>query len=332
MRSARLLRLLLLLQTKRRLTAEICAEELEVSPRTIYRDLDALAAAGVPVVTERGPGGGIALARNWSTPVPGLEDDEVTALAAFSAPLALAGLGLSAPLERALEKLTAALPPLQRAAAQRAQARLHLDPSSWFTSPTSTEHLALLRTVCFEDRCVLLEYRSTEGPPRERSLAPLGLVLKGAEWYLVAFDRRRREGTPRVFRGSRMANVRVLEERFQRPPKFTLAAFWKKWTRDFLEARPRYPVTLRLTPAGARLLAGQRPSAERPALRALAARKRPGRVRIDFERHSIALAQLCLLGTDAEVLTPRSLRADLYELGRTWVARYRPRAGAREGC
>lgn len=322
MRSARLLRLLLLLQTRRRLTAQICAEELEVSRRTIYRDLDALAASGVPVVAERGPGGGIGLAGTWATQVPGLDDDEVTALAAFSAPLALAGLGLSDPLERALEKLTASLPPLQRAAAQRAQGRLHLDPSSWFAGPDDTEHLALLRTACFEDRCVLVEYRSTEGGPRERSLAPLGLVLKGAEWYLVALDRERPRAAPRVFRGSRMAAVRLLEERFERPPKFVLAAFWKKWTRDFLEARPHYPVTLRLTAAGAALLAGDRPPADRRRLRALAARKRPGRVRIDFERHSIALAQLSLLGAEAEVLTPRALRADLRALGQTWSALY----------
>lgn len=325
MRSARLLRLLLLLQTKRRLTAELCAEELEVSTRTIYRDLDALVASGVPVITERGPGGGIALAGNWSTQVPGLEDDEVTALAAFSAPLALAGLGLSEPLERALEKLTASLPPLQRASAQRAQSRLHLDPSSWFSSPDSTEHLALLRTACFEDRCVHLEYRSTEGAPRERNLAPLGLVLKGADWYLVALDRERRDDTPRVFRGSRMAKVRLDEERFERPPKFALAKFWKKWTREFLEARPHYPVTLRLTPRGAALLSGERPPSERPVLRALAARKRFGRVQIDFERRSIALAQLSLLGSDAEVLSPRTLRAELYELGRAWSELYAPR-------
>ena len=329
MRSARLLRLLLLLQTKRRLTAEICAEELEVSPRTIYRDLDALTASGVPVMAERGPGGGIALAGDWSTPVPGLEHDEVTALAAFSAPLALAGLGLSEPLERALEKLTASLPPLQRAAAQRAQARLHLDPSSWFASPDSTEDLALLRTACFEDRCVLLEYRSAEGAPRERSLAPLGLVLKGAEWYLVALDRERLREAPRVFRGSRMENVRLLEERFERPPKFALPAFWKKWTQEFLQARPRYPVILRLTPAGAALLAGERPPAERRILRALAARNRPGRVHIDFERHSIALAQLSVLKDEAKVLAPRALRTDLLDLGRAWAALYARRRRGR---
>lgn len=323
MRSARLLRLLLLLQSKRRLTAEICAEELEVSPRTVYRDLDALVASGVPVVSERGPGGGIALAGNWTTQVPGLEEDEVTALAAFSSPLALAGLGLSEPLERALEKLTAALPPLQRVAAQRAQGRLHIDPSGWFASPeASSEHLALLRTACFEDRCVRLEYRSLEGAPRERRLEPLGLVLKGSEWYLVALDRERDERVPRVFRGSRIAKLRLLDERFERPPKFVLASFWKKWMRDFLEARPSYPVTLRLTPAGAALLAGYRPSAERRALQAIADRKRPGRVRIDFERHSIALSQLTLLGGDAEVITPRVLRADLREIGRTWAALY----------
>jgi predicted DNA-binding transcriptional regulator YafY len=314
---------MLLLQGPGRHTAEGLARRLEVSLRTVYRDLDALSASGVPVTAQRGPGGGVALLPGWRTQLTGLTGPEVQALAALPAAEALEDVGLSGPLRSGLVKLAASLPAVQQAAAEHARQRLHVDGAGWFGGREAVPHLATLREAVFADRQVRLAYRDFEGRRTVRVVSPYGLVIKAERWYLVAGG----EKGPAAFRGARVEHARLLPTPAVRPEGFDLSAFWKGWCRRFAEERPHLPVTLRLTPAGAEALAAVRPPAEQARLRE-APRGRDGRVAValDFEREAIALAQLLPLGAGAEVLAPEGLRARLAGLAGELHALYAPRA------
>lgn len=311
MRADRLVSLMLLLQDERRHTAEELSRRLEVSPRTIYRDLDALSSAGVPVYAQPGSTGGIGLLPGWRTHLTGLTEPEIQALASAHPIDALDDLGLAGPLRTALVKLAAALPSVQRTAAEHARQRLHIDGSSWFGEKDPVPHLAVLREAVFQDRKVRLAYRDFEGARSTRVVDPYGLVIKGDHWYLVAEDK----GVTKVFRGARVEAARMLTDTFARPAEFELRAFWKDWCKRFATQRARYEVTLRLTAEGAEALAAIRPGSERERIRA-------GTVNIDFERLSIALSQLVQLGRGAEVLEPPELRARLGALANDLSALY----------
>ncbi|QRK09179.1 YafY family transcriptional regulator [Archangium violaceum] len=308
MRADRLVSLLMLLQTRQRWTAGELARRLEVSERTIYRDLDALSASGAPVFATRGPNGGVALVEGWRTQLTGLTRGEVHALAAVGAPLALEDLGLSAPLRSGLVKLAAALPAVQQSLIEYARQRLHVDPSSWFSEREPVPHLAVLRDAAWQDRRVRLSYRDFDGHRTRRVVEPYGLVIKADRWYLVAGS----EKGPAVFRGSRVEGVRLLPTTFERPARFDLESFWKEWCKRFAERRARYEVTLRVTAEGEDVLRHVRPPADHARL-AESRRARDGTktVTLDFERESIALSQLCVLGRAVEVLAPEPLRARL---------------------
>lgn len=301
MRADRLLSLLLLLQSGRRQTADALARRLEVSVRTVYRDLDALSAAGVPVYASPGAGGGVALLEGWRLSLTGLTEREVQALSAAAAPAALEDLGLARELQSGLVKVAAALPALQQPFAEHARQRLHVDAGGWFGGARErVAHLGVLREGVWGNRRVRLAYRDFDGKASRRTVDPYALVLKADRWYLVAGT----EKGPAVLRGSRIGEARLLEERFERPRDFDLPAFWKAWCARFAERRPSYRVTLRLTAAGAARLREVRPAGED------ARWERPARDRVvvDFEREGIALAQLLPLGGGVEVLAPAALR------------------------
>jgi len=307
-RADRLLSLLLLLESGRRKRVCDLAARLEVSARTLYRDLDALSAAGVPVYAQRGRGGGVALLEGWRTRLDGLTAAEAEALGTIGIPRALGDLGLSRPLRQGLVKLAATLPQVQRLALERSRQRLHIDSTAWFGSPEQAPHLALLRDAAWQDRRVWLRYRDFDGRASRRNVAPLGLVIKLDRWYLVAHSEQR----TLVLRGSRIEAAEATETPFQRPTDFDLAAYWREWCRRFARQRASYPVRLRLSARGADLLARQRPAGD----------VAEGTTTIDFERRTIALAQVMLLGREAEVLAPEELRDALRELGRDLRALY----------
>lgn len=243
MKSERLLAMLLLLQSRGRACARDIAEKLEVSERTVYRDLDSLSAAGIPVHAERGSRGGIVLSEGYRRALTQFREEEVRALF-VSATDTLADVGLGDNLRRALEKLAGALTDSQRRAAEQTRGRIHIDPRRWKQAAQPRELLAALRRATAEDRRVLLHYRDRNGKVTERTVEPLGLVAKAGVWYLVAGY----GGEMRCFRAERMLGLDVLLERFERPSGFDLDAFWREWSDSFERSLPGYPVTLRVAP------------------------------------------------------------------------------------
>jgi len=220
MRASRLVQLLLLLQTNGKMTAGRLADELEVSVRTIYRDIEALSGAGVPIYAEPGPGGGVRLVDGYRTRLTGLTAEEAEALALSGLPGAASELGLGTVLAAAQLKVDAALPPELRSRAVRMRERFHLDAPGWFAREEPVPHLAGLSRAVWEEQRVEIRYEKWDGEVK-RALDPLGLVLKAGVWYLVALSGRTR--SPRTFRVSRVCGVRELEGACLRPDDFDLA-------------------------------------------------------------------------------------------------------------
>jgi len=289
MRATRLVSLLLLLQLRGQLTAQELASHFEVSIRTVHRDVESLAAAGVPVEAVRGPAGGYRLAGGYRTKLTGLTAAEAEAL--FVAPAPAAELGLGGVLANARLKVLAALPAERQERATRAERYFHLDARGWFRAEDTVPHLPTIASATWHERRLSTRYR--EGlRVVQRTLDPLGLVLKGGAWYLVA----RRSAGMRVYRVSRFAAVRVRDEGFDRPEDFELSAYWEEWSRSFEASRPRVEVTLR---------------ASELALRELPRdlQHRDGVYTVGFESFEDAFRELLKFGPDAEVLEPPELRA-----------------------
>jgi predicted DNA-binding transcriptional regulator YafY len=289
-RATRLVSLLLLLQTRGQLTAAELADRLQVSVRTVHRDVEALSVAGIPVEAVRGAAGGYRLAGGYRTRLTGLTADEAQALFAAGIPGPAAELGLGGELAAARLKVLAALPQELQERATRAQRLFHLDARGWFRAEDTVPHLPALADCVWRGCRVRLRYRE-RGTVVQRTVDPLGLVLKGGAWYLVA----RRSAGMRVYRVSRVASVRPLGESFERPGDFELAEFWQQWSREFEESRPRVAVSVR-TNGEQRLLA--------------------------FSDLGEAHRELLRLGARVEVLEPRELRERVAQTGRELAALY----------
>ncbi|MFD9098393.1 helix-turn-helix transcriptional regulator [Streptomyces collinus] len=234
MKSDRLLSILLLLQTRGRVPAHELAERLEVSVRTIYRDIEALSASGVPVYAERGRHGGIELLAGFRTDVTGLTADESRALFILAAQGAHAALGLDAALGSALRKVMAALPAPHRPAAEVTSRRILVDATRWRSGPGRSVDLQVLQDAVFADRRLRVSYRhSGQREPRTYTVDPYGLVAKAGVWYLVA-DRR---AAPRLFRADRVRSARLLDEPVRRRSGVELADVWEVLRRQ-VEERP----------------------------------------------------------------------------------------------
>jgi predicted DNA-binding transcriptional regulator YafY len=319
MRADRLLSLLMLLQTRGRTTAAYLAEELEVSVRTIYRDLDALSAAGVPVYAERGPGGGCALLEGYRTTLTGFSPDEVRALFMLSIPAPLAELGVGEELRAALLKLSAALPTSRRKDELQARERIHLDPAGRSEPAEPAPHLRTLHRAVWENRTLHLTYRLLFDAQVRWEVEPYGLVAQASTWHLVC----RRAGHMRVLRASRVADA-CLDKSFARSPGFDLAGFWREWCIEMEAQRAHYPATVRVAPQllpwlrhhfgaqiGDEIAQGGAPDAE-------------GWIplTLPFESLEEARDRLLAFGGAVEVLAPRALRASVADYGAQIVARY----------
>ncbi len=323
MRASRLVALLLHLQNRGRMTAGELAAALEVSPRTIYRDLEALSAAGIPIWAERGPGGGIQLVEGYRTRLTGLTADEAAAVMLAGLPGPAAELGLGTVLAAAELKVLAALPPELRGRAARMRARFHLDAPGWFRAADAVPHLAGLAEATWNDERLRIRYRRDDEVV-ERTVEPLGLVLKAGSWYLVA----RRDGVYRTYRVSRIVGVESTGERFERPSDFDLATYWARSTASLEagpEGRPPYPVTLRLTAGGAAALVAILGEARaRVALDSAGSADEAGwrTVVVDLESPGWAHEVAVRLADRAEVLAPSDLRLRVVETARAFAARY----------
>ena len=240
MRSSRLLTILMLLQARPLMTARELAGELEVSLRTVYRDVEALAASGVPVYSEQGRAGGYRLVDGYRTRLTGLTEDEALSLFVVGLPGPAAALGLGAEAASAERKLLAALGPGQRVRVGQLRDRFRLDVSAWYQPSEQPPHLAALAGAVLEDLVVEVVYRRWAAPREvERRLAPYGLVLKGSTWYLVAQPTDQRDGTVRTYRVSNVLRLTPTADRFERPRGFALG----DWSAAHLEEFDRLRLT-----------------------------------------------------------------------------------------
>jgi predicted DNA-binding transcriptional regulator YafY len=248
MRASRLVSLLLLLQNRGRMTADQLAAELEVSVRTIYRDVDALTAAGIPLYGEAGHSGGYQLIEGYRTRLTGLTGPEAEALFLTGLPAAAAELGLGAELAAMQLKLSAALPSEHRVRAERMRQRFHLDAPSWYRGTEPVPLLTVVADAVWEQRMVEIEYYRWSAP-REvtRRVCPLGLVLKAGRWYLVAAASP--SGRPTAYRVGNLRSVTPSEEPFERPDSFDLAAYWKSYVEEFDARRWQGEALVRFSPA-----------------------------------------------------------------------------------
>jgi predicted DNA-binding transcriptional regulator YafY len=305
MRSSRLLSILMLLQTRGRLTAEVLAEEFEVSVRTIYRDIDALSLSGAPVYADRGPGGGFALLDGYRTRLTGLTDAEAETLFLGGLAGPAAQLGLSEAMGVAQLKLLAALPAERQAAAERIASRFHLDPVGWYRDAEEAARLPALAQAVWTCRRIAVRYDSWKGVV-ERSLSPLGLILKGGTWYLAALAE---SAEPRVYRVSNIQALTVSDETFDRPADFDLEAFWAASTRRFEAEIFTGEARLRITRAGLKRLSYLGATQARIAAEALATLDdETCEVVVPIESVDHAAADFLRLGIEAQVLEPPDLR------------------------
>lgn len=324
MRAGRLLSILLLLQNRGRMTAGELAAELEVSVRTVYRDVDALSEAGVPVYADRGRAGGFRLVGGYRTRLTGLSEDEARSLALAGLPDAAAELGLGTVLGAAQLKLYAALPEELRAGAGRVAERFFLDVPGWHREVERLAHLADVADAVWRARRLRVDYRRWDGSAVSRALEPLGLVLKAGVWYLVA----RCDGSDRTYRVSRIAAMSDAGE-FSRPDGFDLAEYWRAWSEGFERRLHSETATVRLSPLGRRLVPVYLGSVGAAALEE-ADRAGAGEpdadgwctVRLPVEAGRPGVGELLRFGPDLEVLDPEELRAAVAEAVTTTVARY----------
>ncbi len=244
MRADRLVSILLLMQVHRRLTARTLALRLDVSERTIQRDMGALCTAGIPLYAERGAGGGWILPEQYRTNLTGLSEPEIQALFVAKPSRILADLGLETAAEALLVNLLAALPAAHRRDAEHARQRIYVDAAGWNRVDEAVPTLPVLQEAIWRERALHLTYQRGDGVV-ERAVDPLGLVAKGSVWYLAAAV----EGDVRTYRVSRVRDARIMEQPCVRPPNFDLAAHWAQASAHFQAGLPRYPFVVRVSPS-----------------------------------------------------------------------------------
>jgi predicted DNA-binding transcriptional regulator YafY len=321
-RASRLVSLLLLLQTRGRMTAQALADELEVSVRTVYRDVESLGAAGVPIYADRGPSGGYQLLAGYRTRLTGMTADEAETLFLAGVPGPAAELGLGSVLAAAELKLRAALPADLAARAGRIRQRFHLDAPGWFRAAEPTPHLATVAEAVWNERPVQVRYRRWKAP-REvtRTLAPLGVVLKAGRWYLVAVSGER----VTTYRVANILEAELLDGHVERPAGFDLAAFWQEWAERYENSVYRDEAVIRLTAdALARMPFIFPPEMARSARSAAGAPDVDGWVRttVPIESVTHGHVELLKLGAEVEVLGPPELRQRFADTARDLAATY----------
>ncbi|MFD7260380.1 helix-turn-helix transcriptional regulator [Streptomyces sp. NPDC059874] len=325
MRADRLLSLLLLLQNRGRMTAPELAAELEVSVRTVYRDIEALGASGVPVHADRGPAGGYRLMDGYRTRLTGLTDAQAGSLFLAGVPGPAGELGLGADLAAAQLKLQASLPAELASRARQIQARFHLDAPAWFRDADPVPHLARIAQAVWDQRILRTHYRRWGGEVH-RQLSPLGLVVKGGIWYLVALA----DEAVRTYRVGRFLAVETLDEGFERPAGFDLAGYWQESSRRLEGSLMRQTAVLRLSPRARKLLpmhfgsAGARALADAEAAGADVDAEGRLLVHLPVETNAVAVGDLLRLGPEAEVLGPPELRSAVADAVAALAGRYAP--------
>lgn len=307
MRASRLLSILLRLQAQGQVSAHALAETLEVSVRTIYRDIDQLSAAGVPVYAQRGCQGGFALRDGYRTRLTGLDRPEAQSLLLAGAPFVAGQLGLGPAFESMRLKLLSSLPEAARLDAERVASRFHLDPVAWFQGPDEQHLLPQLAAAVWTQRMVRLRYASWKAVV-ERLVAPLGLVLKGGIWYFIAAA----DGQPRTYRVGYIESLTVEATSAPAFPRFDLKRYWERFSRDYESRMQAGSARIRARPGALRNLA-RMSHAMAQAVAAAGPCGRGGwhKLTIPIESIDVAAGELLRLGPDVQALGPPELRAAL---------------------
>ncbi len=315
MRADRLLSILLLLQVHRRVTARDLAKRLEVSERTILRDMDALSGSGVPVTAERGAGGGWSLLEDYQTKLTGLNAAEIQSLFLAKPAGLLADLGLQQDAEAALIKIQASLPASARPQADFVRQRIHIDTRGWRDPAESIACLPVLLDALWRERQLRFVYARVLCEPGERTADPLGLVAKGSTWYLMAAA----EGEPRTYRVSRIRDATILDKPAIRPEGFDLANYWQRSAAEFREKLPRYYATFLAAPEVMRWVRyrGWRLEGE-------FSEGAHVRIRMRFDAEEEALQFALSFGGAIEVIEPGCLKGKVVSAAREILFRNEP--------
>ena len=317
MRADRLLSILLLLQVHRRLTARELAKRLEVSERTIHRDMEALSASGIPVTAERGINGGWSLLEAYQTNLTGLNEAEVQAIFLTKPARLLTDLGLHQASEAALIKLLAALPSLSRRDAEYARQRIYVDANSWHSTEEAVPCLSTLQDAIWQERKVHFTYRRGDDSIVERIIDPLGLVAKGNVWYLVAAV----EGEMRTYRVSRIQRAIITDQVCMRPPNFDLAGHWEQSSTHFKANLPRYLATVRVNPV---ILSQMRYASRFASIEHAEPPDADGWMQLSmrFDGEHIACEFIVSFGAQIEVVEPQALREQVIRTAEDIIAFY----------
>jgi len=320
MRADRLLALLMLLQTRGRMTAQALATELEVSERTIYRDVNALSAAGVPIYGEAGLDGGYALLDSYRTNLTGLSAGEVRALFMLSIPAPFADLGVSQELKSALLKLTAALPAARRPDEEYVRQRFYLDSVGWQRDEEAVPHLKTIHQAVWENRKLHLTTRAF-ATQIHKVVDPYGLVVKAGAWYLVCAAHCK----IRVHRISYLVDARLADETFERPADFDLAAYWQASCAEREQNRATFAVRVRVAPDFVPVLPRYFGNSIRDKIANAGKPDAEGWVTLElaFESFEAARDRLLAFGRGVEVIEPYPLRRSILDFAEQIVALYR---------
>lgn len=300
MKASRLLSILMTLQARGHRTADQLAEELEVSPRTIHRDVDELSAAGVPIYAERGRQGGFRLLDGYQTKLTGLDADEASVLMLSGIGTALDDLGLTDALSQTELKLLAALPEASRAKAALVANRFHLDPFSWYRQKEETPFATKIAKAVWADQRISIHYESWKGPI-QRDLDAIAIVLKAGDWYLIG-----RAQAMRVYKIANIQSVSLSESKFDRPTDFDVSQFWGEWITSFEVHIRGNRARLRVTQKGQNLLKdmGRLPIAHFP----VPDQSGVTDIELAVEGEANTVRQVLYLGAEAEVIAPETLR------------------------
>jgi predicted DNA-binding transcriptional regulator YafY len=323
MRASRLLSLLLLLQTRGRMTAQQLANELEVSVRTIYRDVDALHEAGVPLYGDAGHAGGYQLLDGYRTRLTGLSAAEAETLFLSGLPGPAAQLGLGSVLAAAKLKLRAALPASLREHADRLSERFYLDAPGWYRDSADVPYLPLVASAVWERQAIQVRYKRWKEPAEvTRTLEPHGLVLKAGTWYVVA----RCDGTFRTYRVDQITGASPCDVAFEPAPEFDLDSWWRSYLADFQQRLHTGHALIRLSPDGADRVRVLLSASAATAVLTGGTTEPDGWVtaRVPIESAGQALADFMKLGADLEILEPAELRAAAARTANAMAALYQP--------
>jgi predicted DNA-binding transcriptional regulator YafY len=325
MRASRLLSMLMLLQTRGSLSAPTLAELLQVSVRTVLRDIDHLSAAGVPVWAQPGRTGGIRLREGWRTQLTGLTAPQARSVFLAGLPGPAAELGLGEAMAQAQLKLLAALPAEARGDVERFGRAFHLDPTDWFRTATPPPLLQAVAAAVWQRRRIAMRYASWQRV-REQTVEPLGLVLKAGHWYLAA--RPLRHAEPRAYRLAAIEQLEVLDgdDCFTPPPRFELAAWWRASTERFEAGVYTATARLRVSEEGYARLARFSPQVARAAEDSACPCDADGWVEVEVPIESVthAAREMLRLGDEGEVVEPLALRRALHDTATRMAQRHVP--------